>query len=202
MLTNKIYKTIFLLFLITACASPNSNISSLDSADQEDASGIKTENNIESLEKELEAEREARLETERKLEELKQQQVETVNTTIDKPKVKEDTSIITTPKTNPAMEIASEYNKVVNAYVEYLRGLPANEGSGACSSSADLSHLNQMQRAALRDACSIVGHHDLIVEPTYPRTNPGSNPQRQPENDQTVDSLIRIFDTVIRSVGR
>ncbi len=202
MLTNKIYKTIFLLFLITACASPNSNISSLDSADQEDTSEIQTENNIESLEKELEAEREARLETERELEELKQQQVETVNTVNNEPKAKEDTNIIKTPKTDPTIDIASEYNMVVNAYVEYLRGLPVNEGSSACSSSADLSHLNQMQRAALRDACSIVGHRDLIVEPNYPRTNPGSDPQRQPENDQTVDSLIRIFDTVIRSVGR
>jgi len=202
MLTNKIYQIIFFLFMITACASPNGNISDLDSTDQDDTSGIQTESNIESLEKELEAERAARLETERKLEELRQQQVETVNTTNDKPNVKEDTSIIKTPKTNPKMDIASEYDKVVNAYVEYLRGLPVNEGSSACSSSADLSHLNQMQRAALRDACSIVGHRDLIVEPTYPRTNPGSNPQRQPENDQTVDSLIRIFDTVIRSVGR
>ncbi len=202
MLTNKIYQTIFLLFIITACASPNADISNLDSTDQEDTSRIETENKIESLEKNLEAEREARQKTERELKELKQQQVETVNTVHKKTNVKEDTNIIRTPNTNPTLDIASEYNQVVNAYVEYLGGLTATEESSACSSSADLSQLNQMQRAALRDACSIVGYRDVIVEPTYPRTKPGSDPQRQPENDQTVDSLIKIFDAVLRSVGR
>jgi hypothetical protein len=202
MLTNKIYQTIFLLFIITACASPNTNISNLDSTDREDTSRIETENKIESLEKNLEAEREARLKTERELEKLKQQQVETVNTVNNEPDVKEDTNIIRTPKTDTTTDIASEYKEVVNAYVAYLRGLPVTEGSSACSSSADLSQLNQMQRAALRDACGIVGHGDVIVVPTYPSTNPGTDPQRQPENDQTVDSLIKIFDAVLRNVGR
>jgi hypothetical protein len=207
MLGNKIYQALILLFIITACAPPSANVSAQDAAEQQNASGTVTDNDTESLEKQLEAERAARLEAERKLEEMKRRpRPQTNETAVVKPKAKAHTETLKTPDVGSTTDIASEYDRVVEAYVEYLDGLPGNERSSACSRDADLSQLNKLQRAALRDACEVAGNNNLIVKPAYPQrqsgTDPEPQPQPQPENAETVDSLIKIFEMVLRGFGR
>ena len=206
MLGNKIYQALILLFIITACAPPSANVSAQDAAEQQNASGTVTDD-TESLEKQLEAERAARLEAERKLEEMKRRpRPQTNETAVVKPKAKAHTETLKTPDVDSTTDIASEYDRVVEAYVEYLDGLPGNERSSACSGEADLSQLNKLQRAALRDACEVAGNNNLIVKPAYPQrqsgTDPEPQPQPQPENAETVDSLIKIFEMVLRGFGR
>lgn len=207
MLGNKIYQALILLFIITACATPSANVSAQDTAQHQDASGTVTDNDTESLEKQLEAERAARLEAERKLEEMKRRpRPQADETAVVKPKAKAHTETLKTPDVGSTADIASEYDSVVDAYVEYLDGLPDNERSSACSRDADLSQLNKLQRAALRDACDVSGNNNLIVKPNYPQrksgTDPEPQPQPQPENAETVDSLIKIFEMVLRGFGR
>ena len=203
MLGNNIYYSIFLLLIFTACAAQDAELYSADTAGQNTvASEAAEENETESLEKELEKERKARLEAESQLEEIRREQYKTNQDVEEEPAKDDATEIIKPPKTKPEVDIAAEYNKVVDAYVAYLNGLTLNEENQACSSDADLSELNQMQRAALRDACSTVGYREVIAKPKYPqrRQNPESEPQ--PEYEDTVDSLIKIFDAVMRGVGR
>ena len=202
MLRYPILQAVFLILVITACASTDADLYSEESTSQDATNENGMDKEIESLESSLEQERKARIEAESELEELKQQQNKTTDTVNDNTDSQEVSEIIKPPKKKQTVDIAAEYNKVVNAYVKYLNGLTLDEEASACSSDADLSELNRMQRAALRDACDIVGYRDVIAKPIYPRREQGTEGERQTENDDTMDSLIQIFDMVIRSVGR